>query len=59
MRSVEEAAYMLQTFNKIIPYIDNCAGLFASYKMNLESNRGQTKQPIIHFQLLSHILVNL
>jgi len=26
MRSLEEAGYILQTFNKIIPYIDNCAG---------------------------------
>jgi hypothetical protein len=41
MRSLEEAGYILQTFNKIIPYIDNCAGIvndnINSSKINFNS----------------------
>lgn len=28
MKSKEDATYLLSSFNKIVPYVDNCAGVF-------------------------------
>lgn len=53
LKSVEEASYLLNTFNRIVPYIDNCAG-----KSNFKCHRGLssfiiTPQRAENFHILS------
>ncbi|KAL3121785.1 hypothetical protein niasHT_002013 [Heterodera trifolii] len=35
MKSTEEASYLLQTFNKVVPYVDNCAVIITYSRQSL------------------------